>query len=444
MKRIWFWGLTFLIVLSIPGEVWPMGRRPPLVKEEPLLTPAIRPPVTLRECYEFALQRSETVAIEKEQIKEAEAQFFKAASEALGDIDFVMEHKRQDIQKGGGSDGAVATSSADPDRRERKFTFSQPLFRGFKSIGALAGAGSLKKEQKEEWLRAKQLLFLDVVEAFYGLLRQKKDLDAVEEIHRLLEERIRDLAERELIGRSRQSEVVTARARLKSVEAERSRARGEHAVAQLVLEFLTGLDLASRELVEEDAPEAAADPLDRYLASVEGRPDVEAARQSMKTSRQGVIVAQSAFWPEITIEHNQYERREGFLSNLDWDFLFKINVPLFRGGETVGKVKEARSLWRQEKLNHSFVLREAELEIKTAYQYWIASLEEVRALEEATESSRENFQLQREEYQRNLVSNLEVLEALESLHETRREANQAYHRMKINFWNLWIAAGEIP
>jgi outer membrane protein len=170
---------------------------------------------------------------------------------------------------------------------------------------------------------------------------------------------------------------------------------------------------------------------------------VEAAKQSAKTAWRGVIVAQSEFWPDLSIEHNQYERREGFQSNLDWDFLFKINVPLFQGGETFGGFKKSVSLWKQEKLNYSLVKRQAELEIKESYQNWKASLEEARSLKEAVQASEENFRLQKEEYAHNLVNNLDVLEALELLHETRRDANRAHYQMKQNYWQLMVAAGEL-
>jgi len=433
--------LFFACLFLISPELWAMAKQPPVSspsKEIPSVTP---PPLTLEDCYELALKRSESVAIRKEKIEEAESQFYTAASEALGDVHFEMTDRRQDIQKGGG-DGAVASSSNDPARRERKFVINQPLFQGFKALGALTGAGSLRKTEKEEWHRAQELLFLDVARAFYGLLQQGKELELVTEIHSLLIERVKDLEGRERIGRSRASEVATAKSRLRIIEAERASTRGLEAVARHVLEFLTGLDLEGRELAEEEVPGKEAGGITEYLTDLETRHDVEAARQSAKTAWRGVIVAQSGFWPEISIQHNQYERREGFQSNLDWDFLFKIDVPLFQGGEAFGGFKKAVSRWKQEKLTYSLVKREAELEIKESYQNWRASLEEVRFLEEAVRAALENFRLQREEYDHNLVGNLDVLQALESLHQTRRDANRVHYEMKENFWKLKVAAGE--
>jgi len=155
-------------------------------------------------------------------------------------------------------------------------------------------------------------------------------------------------------------------------------------------------------------------------------------------------VAQSKFWPELSIENNQYIRREGFQSNIDWDFLFKINVPLFQGGEAIGNVKKAVSEWKKKKLNYSKVRREAELEIKKHYENWLASVSEARSLQEAVKAAEENFRLQKQDYVHNLVSNLDVLEALQELLQTRRDANRAHYEMKQNDWAFQVATGTAP
>lgn len=443
MKLISIKITIIFLFLTTPGA-WAMGRRPPVEEEIPVFQPPTPAPLslTLGNCYELALRRSETVAIQKEEIKEAEAQFFIASSEAMGDVDFILQRTLQQELKAGG-DESVSGSFRDPDRRERRFTVTQPLFQGFKALGALTGAGSLRHQQKEEWRRARQLLLLDVAQAFYGLLRERRNVDTVSGIYSLFQERIKELSGREEIGRSRASEVVTAQARLKVLEAERARSVGALAAAQNLLEFLTGIKLAGRELSEEEFSSLVPRVLEDYLESMESRPDVEAAKQAAKTAWRAVIVEQSAFWPEVTMEHNQYDRREGLQAQIDWDFLFKITVPLSRGGETIGKVKQAVSRWKKSKLAYRKARREASLDIQQNYEHWTTSLEETRALADAVKASEENFRLQKDEYAHNLVSNLDVLEALESLRQTRREANAAHYQMKENYWRLRVAAGEV-
>ena len=151
----------------------------------------------LRDCYDLALKQSETLAIHKHEVKRTTAEFYQSVGESVGDVNYKSTNFRQEPQGGfdSGADGSTSILSAQ-ERRERKITINQPLFQGFKSVGALAGAGSLRKQRSEDVARAKELLFLDVVSAFYTLLQTEKDLRTTEGIRNLYAERIEDLKER--------------------------------------------------------------------------------------------------------------------------------------------------------------------------------------------------------------------------------------------------------
>lgn len=401
-------------------------------------------PLTLQNCYELALSRSETVAIAKEDIEEAKAQIFKAASEFFGDIDFISSNTRQDSSGGSGGTSSVGGTLSAESRRERKFLIEQPLFQGFKSLGAVTGADAFKNQKKETWIRSRESLLFEVAHAFYEILRLKKDIAIVEEIHQLFSERVHELKEREKIGRSRQSEVVNAVSRMKNLEASLVKSKGELKSAGHFLDFLTGASIDSNRLKEEEIENDAQPDPNIFIARAENRSDVEAARMAVKVAWDAVIVAQSEFWPKLNLTHNHFEHRDGFQSGITWDLLLKLDVPLFRGGENLGKFKEAVSRWKKAKLNYSLVFRKAELEIKQSYEEWFSSADEYPLLVKAVKASKKDFELQLEEYGRNLVSNLDVLDALERLNASKRDANQAYYEMKQNYWKLKVAVGEIP
>lgn len=402
------------------------------------------PALTLKDCYLLALKRSETIAITREAIAEASAEFLKASGEVLGDVDFLITDFRQDAPRvrSSGSSGVESTSTA-YDRRERKFVISQPLFQGFKSIAALGAAGGLRKQRKQERLRAEQLLFLDVARGFYDVLKQAEEVAIIEGIHVSYKERIKELEEREKIGRSRPSELATIVSRMKILEADLARARGAFAIARYVLEFLIGRQIGPKQLKDEELPSMEVPQLLEPLGFYEERPDVEATKQATKVARSGIISAQSEIWPEVTLDSNVFVKREGFQRDINWDVLFKINIPLSRGGENLGNLKQAFSQWKSAKLNHSLTRRQADFEIKEAYQNWYASYEEYEALEDAVKASEENFKLQREDYAHNLVSNLDVLEALQELFDVRRQANETHYQMKGNYWQLQVAKGHL-
>ena len=397
--------------------------------------------INLMECYELALKQSETLAISKEEIERAEAAFFRASGEAIGDVRFVATSTRQDVREESSSDGSVGSTLTARERTESKFMVSQPLFQGFKSLGALMGAGNLKSQRTQEWIRAQHLLFLDVARSFYQVLRYQKDLEITQEIKKLLQERVDDLTRREKIGRSRLSELATANAGLQSIEAELAESEGALQNEKNILEFLTGISLEGLTLKDIVIPEEEIQ-LDRQLSFIDMRPDVEASENAMKLAKKNIVVVQSDLWPLVSLDFNRYTERDGFQSDIDWDAVFKINVPLFRGGETVGNIKDAVSAWKQAKLSYSRTRRTAELDIKQAYQNWKTTHERYKALRESVYASEENFRLQKEEYTRNLVNNLDVLQALETLYQANRQANEVYYQSKLTHWQLQVASGQ--
>lgn len=393
---------------------------------------------------QIALSRSETIKQAREDIKIARARTLQAIGEAIGGGDFVITHNFQEEQGAPGTGGSnVSNTFNSPHRRERKFMFSQPLFQGFKSVGALLGAGDLKGQRKSELDYAKERLFVEAAEAYYALLSAEKDLDILSQSQQVYQERIKDLEEREKIGRSRSGEVALARSKTKILEARIAGARSTLLSAQSWVGFYTGIAHAQ---VEDDDPEtfsemAEIDP-ENYAAIVEKRADVSAARNAMRVAKQTIVVKQSAIWPKISLDANHYEKREGFQDGITWDAMVVMDVPLYRGGENIGQVLEARSNYRKAQLQYELIKKQALLEVEQAHQNWIAAREQHRAYVAAVEAAQANYDFQKQDYGHNLVSNLDVMTALEELLTIREDANSALYAMKINYWKLQMAANQ--
>ena len=447
-------GLAFLVGFSAVNA-YAMARRPDRAPSEAELATASPVVSEISKTFNFetfiklAISRSEVIKSRREDIMIARAKTLQALGEAIGDGDFVMSNNFQEKQAetpfGALPDNSTSTARA-PHRRERKFMFSQPIFQGFKSVGALMGAGSLKGQRVGELEFSKEEIFVEAADAFYALVSAEKGLTILDESQKLFEDRVKDLMEREKIGRSRAGEVSMARAKMKILEARVAKARGTLLSAQSLVGFYTGVAHAK---VEDEDPETFSETADlnssNYAELAAKRSDVRAAELAVNTAKQTIVVKQSALWPKVTLDANHYEKREGFQDGISWDALIKINVPLYRGGENVGQILEATANYRKAKFNYQLVQKQALLEIEQMHQGWIAAREQHRAYQEAVKASRENFDLQTEDYGKNLVSNLDVLAALEEFLMIREDANTAMYEMKTNYWKLQIAmSSRIP
>ena len=222
---------AFLIIsfVFVP-TVWAMAKRPPAPEMTVASAKATKTDdsgITLQNAYQLALKQSETLAKANVDVEMSWANFLKASGDFIGEGNFIITDFRQQPQKSTSEDGSGSTSSAlRNETRQRKFVFTQPIFQGFKSLGAIQGAGSLRSQRVNEKRRAEQLLFQDVVNSFYSVLKYEKDIKITNETIQLLERRVNDLDEREKIGKSRTSEVATAKTRRNTLEANLAQMKG--------------------------------------------------------------------------------------------------------------------------------------------------------------------------------------------------------------------------
>ena len=149
-----------------------------------------------------------------------------------------------------------------------------------------------------------------------------------------------------------QATVGTLRAQVESRRAELAAAREAFA-------FLSGLPVATPLHDTETVPENPA-ALDEHLARLELRPDVKAARQRLTAAQENVAVARGAHLPSLDLVANRYLERTGSLRDVEWDVQLALTLPpLYAGGGTQSRVREAASQGTQAELNASQVRRQA-------------------------------------------------------------------------------------
>ncbi len=428
MSRTLTVGLALLLITSTAAAEEPRG-------QSPAGTVPNSAPLTLAECYRLALTRSETLAIHQELIDEAEAHFTQALSGILPRLSFVSSDKRQD--------GSGSSSFTLPWVPERKFTVSQPLFAGFKEFAAMRGSKAERAQRHLEKAHAEHLLLMDVADAFYLVLELREDLGALAMIREALAVRLDDLTARETIGRSRPSEVVSAKAALRRIEAEDQQVRSQETVARHLLEFLTGVEPVDA-LADLEPALPTVEPESVYLAKAVAEPNVQATEQAARVAEAKVAVAGADRWPTVTADGNYYVQRRGAAKDVSWDAEMKVNVPIFQGGEVAGAVRAAESQAHQADWRVSAARRQAVRDVRDRHAQLTAAVAQAQALASALDAADESYRLDVDDYHRSLVNHLEVLQALHTLQDVRRDAIHAAYDAKRLAWRLRASVGETP
>jgi len=108
------------------------------------------------------------------------------------------------------------------------------------------------------------------------------------------------------------------------------------------------------------------------------------------------------------------------------------------------KIGEAVSQRMQAELSASQVSRQAEQEIRAAYQKVVFDQSQVDALEKATESARKNYEAQRRDYRLGLVTNLDVIQALTAFQQNQQALDRARFTTRLDYVTLQAAAVHLP
>jgi outer membrane protein len=186
------------------------------------------------------------------------------------------------------------------------------------------------------------------------------------------------------------------------------------------------------------------EPLSYYLKDVQQRADVQAARQRLVAATEGITVARGQHWPSIDLNANYYLERPGYLNESKWDVQLALTIPIYTGGTISSQVREAGSVRNQAELTKTLVLRQARQEIRSLYQSVTLNLEQLRALKNATTAARKNYLAQQHDYQLDLVSNLDVLQALTSYQQNQRTLDRARLTSRSDYLQLLASSVRLP
>lgn len=406
--------LIVLLACAFPGMTSSYALGP---RDEPV------PVITLAEAFNLALLHSEQLAISSETVVELEARIREFTSRAGPQLSLNASELLQDVPNGEQGLLSVVNRRSLP---EAKVSLRQPLFSGLREFLAVKAARAQSEAAALGLERAKDLLYLDVALAYYGLLTVQLEIRTRLAVTETAKKRVEELKAREALGRSRESEVLSAEVQLARIEGRIARARAEERAAGETLFFIMGLQPLTENinLVEPPLP-SHLDPMEIFLQRAAKRADVEAERHKLRSSEFDLNITRRSGWPTIGLDSNYYLKRTGFQKDIRWDALFSMELPLYSGGELRSRRLQAESRLRAAQQALALAARRAELEIRSTYQDLESGLETAGVLEKAARLAEANAKVQSRDYSLDRVSNLEVLDSLNALQETRLDWERA-------------------
>ena len=189
------------------------------------------------------------------------------------------------------------------------------------------------------------------------------------------------------------------------------------------------------------------DPQQWITSAYDQNPTIIAKRFELEESRQEIERQRGGYFPTVdfTASYNKNDTGGtlfGGGSEVDsTQFLFQINVPVFRGGATTSRYREAVEMQSKVIEELKAMMRDVERNITTAFNGVNNAIAKVEALYKLVEASGSAVKLKRTAYESGLASTLDVLDAERNLFYARSEYAKARYEYIINTILLKRAAG---
>jgi Cu(I)/Ag(I) efflux system outer membrane protein len=239
-----------------------------------------------------------------------------------------------------------------------------------------------------------------------------------------------------------------ARGLIESTRADIARREGELAQANNALQLLLGTynTLPDDKTSQEHPLNPTRLPADLSSNILLQRPDIMEAEHQLRAADANIGAARAAFFPSITLTSG-ISGSSTDLSNLFspgngmWNFVPKIELPIFNGGRNQANLTLAEVRQQQSVVNYEQKIQTAFKEVADALSLRDSISDQITAQQRYLESLKITLQRARGLYASGAVSYIEVLDAERSLFSTRQTILDLNYSRQVNEINLFTALG---
>ena len=324
---------------------------------------------------------------------------------------------------------------------------SQPLF-DWQKISAYS-IGKLESAQAEiKFASDSQDLMTRVAKAYFDVLYAEENLKAVQRNKSAISEQREQAIKNFEVGTATITDSQEAQARYDLMLAQEIAAISELEIKRHTLRTITGKPAGDLDGLKENAsilpPQPAA--IETWVDKAEtANLTVMTQQTALEIAQNKVSQARAGHYPTInaTANYSRPTPNTGVSASENNSFGIEISIPIFAGGGTSSRTREAVALRSASESALEDARRTATLNTQQAFLGVVNGLGQVRALEAALKSSELALSSNKLGYEVGVRINIDVLNAEQQVYTTRRDLAKARFEVLTQQLNLKAAVGEL-
>ncbi len=369
----------------------------------------------------------------------------------LPNLSLQYEAKTTD-QKINSSDNDVFNSDEDKyDTTTAGLTLTQSIF-DYSRWQRYSQSKITVNKAEVEFNLARQQLLLRLAESYFLVLERGDQLETVVTEKSAMKKHL-ELSERKLkAGLGRRVDVEDARARYlnalsKDVELQSRLEDSRYGLREVIGSIPRKL-LALRPNIELQPP--VPDDVEQWITqSSQNNLELRALSLSVEVAQKEINALRGGHYPTLDLVYNDVNTDTdgsvyGGGSDIDSaDLMLQLNIPIYSGGATSSKVRQAaeKRYGLMEDINDK--RRTVEREAQDAFNRIRTSIVQVNALDQSVKAQESLLKSKSRGYRNGKNSILEVLDAQQDLSRARQALTKARYDYVLNILRLKFAAGDL-
>ena len=316
----------------------------------------------------------------------------------------------------------------------------QGIYEGGKLIAAIQAATATKKQSIAQYDTQVADTLLAVRLAYYDVLLAAQQITVNEASVKLLQKELDDQQRRSDAGTVPHFNVLRAEVAVANAKPNLFHANSQYRIAKNVLANLLGYNLP-RDVLENiplnltdnfdvadwnmALPDAIQQALDR-------RTELKDLRQQVILQKLNIVSAKSGYKPTVQAFAGYNWQNSSFSTDISdqingWNIGGQLTWNIFDGALTIGKVKQAKALYKKSETELEDRSRQIELDVRTAYSDFLEAKEVLDSQTKVQEQAEEALREANARFDAGTGTQLDVLDAETSLTQARTTQVQALH-----------------
>ena len=313
---------------------------------------------------------------------------------------------------------AITRSTSTTDPGAISLNFSQPLFRGFRTFTGTASAEANVRAGRYALGNVEQNVLLNAVTAYVDAVRDQALLRLTQGNLDVLREELESTEARFEVGELTKTDVAQAEARASAAASDVSQARANLARSRATYEQVIGRPPGTL-----SAPTSLNGMLPRslteaYTVGESEHPALLSARNTIEASDHDVDNIKGELLPTLTLEGDYTRSWEPSATVLDSEsssIMGRLVVPLYQAGSVSSRVRQARQVATQRRLESENIRTQVRAAIATAWDGLIAARAQIVADRQQIRAATVALEGVRQEQRVGQRTTLDVLDAQQEL-----------------------------